>query len=111
MNWLKHTSISHMRRPVTKSFQTLAMVILAILVAAIVYEGVAKTLLFAAFVALATMTLALVIEIGLVASRQAEMAYEESFGMRQSEAEEDSALDDQVEEPESAAGDDANRAD
>ncbi len=109
MNWLKHTSIGHMRQPVTKSFQTLAAVLLAILIAAIVYDGVAKTLLFAAFVALATMTFALVIEIGLVASRQAEMAYEESYGLRDADVEEDETLDEQHGEQESAAGFESNR--
>lgn len=89
INWLKHTSTKSMGAPVAKAFQTLAAVILAILVAAVAYGGVVRTVLFGAGVTLATMTLTLVIEIGLVASRQTEMTYEESFGMREEETEPD----------------------
>ena len=81
MNWLKHTTIETIGSPVVKAFQTLAAVILVILVSAVAYGGTLRTILFGCAVGLGAMTLALVIELGLVAARQAQMVYEESYGL------------------------------
>lgn len=69
--FVKEIWTERMLEPVIKSFRTLAVVIITALVAYISFEGILKTVLFGAGVALAVMATLLVLEVALVARREA----------------------------------------
>jgi hypothetical protein len=71
MIFVKEVGTIRMLAPVVKAFQTLAVVIFAVLVALADYGGILKTVLFAAAVGLGAMSMLLVLELALVARREA----------------------------------------
>jgi hypothetical protein len=69
--FVKEVGTIRMLAPVVKAFQTLAVVILTVLLALVEYGGILKTVLFAAAVGLGLMAMLLVLELALVARREA----------------------------------------
>jgi hypothetical protein len=69
--FVKEVSTIRMLSPVIKAFQTLAVVILTILIALAYYGGVLEPVLFAAALGLTTMAMLLVLELAMVARREA----------------------------------------
>lgn len=69
--FVKEVGTVRMLAPVVKAFQTLAIVILTVFVALVHYGGILKTALFGAGVGLSLMAMLLVLELALVARREA----------------------------------------
>ena len=71
MVFFKEVATVQMLAPVVKAFQTLVVVILTVLVALVHYGGILKTVLFAAGIGLGLMAMLLILELAMVARREA----------------------------------------
>jgi hypothetical protein len=98
INWLQQLSVKRMLLPVLKSFGTLVVVILAVLLSVLRYDGAVATILGGFGIGVGTMTLLLIIEVTLIAVRESRELYE-----FRPEAEEAGEVPDTPSVPDSAA--------
>jgi hypothetical protein len=98
INWLQQLSVKRMLLPVLKSFGTLVVVIFAVLLSVLRYDGAVATILGGFGIGVGTMTLLLIIEVTLIAVRESRELYE-----FRPEAEEAGEVPDTPSVPDSAA--------
>jgi len=97
LTWLKSLTIEWINKSVIKCFVTLSIVIFAVIVASLYYEGLFRTICFSIGVSLALMTFLLIVEISLNIVREMKQIF--PIAKDEEESDENEEISDFVDAP------------